>query len=265
MDRRVLHGGGAEFAAFDLPGPAGADGAPMLVWAHGWGHTHAALLPLARAMQATAPSLLIDVPGFGASPVPPGVWGSPEYADAAAEWLADVPKPRVWIGHSNGCRIGIQLAARHPGLIDGLVLVAAAGVPPRRSLPERARRAVRRWAFKSLRALTPEGPRRERLRERFGSADYRQAGKMRPILVKTVSENLAAVAAKVRCPTLLIYGERDTETPPDVGAQLQRLIPGAELALLRGLDHWSVLSEGQHQAVYRISQFIERLRVLGTA
>lgn len=255
----MLRGGGADFAAFELPAASG-EGAPTLIWAHGWGHSHAALLPLARATKAIAASLLIDVPGFGASPLPPAVWGTEDYADAAAEWVAALPKPLVWIGHSNGCRIGVQLAARHPELVDGLFLIAAPGLPPQRSLPQRARRAVRRWVFRTLRSLVPEGPRRERLRQRFGSADYRMAGAMRPILVKTVSENLGPAASRVRCPTMLLYGERDGETPPDIGERLQKLIPGSELAILRGLDHWTVLTEGQHQVVYRLNQFLERLR-----
>lgn len=254
----MLRGGGADFAAFELPTTAG-EGAPTLVWAHGWGQSHAALLPVAEAMRGVGSSLLIDVPGFGASPMPQGVWGTADYADAAAEWLAELPRPLIWIGHSNGCRIGLQLAARHPELVDGLFLIAAPGLPPRRSLRERARRAVRRWIFRLLRALVPEGPARQRLRERFGSADYRTAGAMRPILVKTVSETLGPVASEVRCPTVLLYGERDGETPPDIGERLQKLIPGSELAVLRGLDHWTVLSDGQHQVVYRLSQFLQSL------
>jgi pimeloyl-ACP methyl ester carboxylesterase len=153
----------------------------------------------------------------------------------------------------------LQLAARHPEAVNGMVLIAAAGLPPHRSPAARMRIAARRWAFRMARSLTPEGPARDRLRERFGSADYRQAGAMRPILVKTVSENLTDIARAVHCPVTLLYGENDRETPPEIGERLQRLIPNAQLHVLRGFDHWNVLTEGQHQLTHRLSEFLERL------
>jgi len=249
---------GAEMALFHLDWDASST-APLLVWAHGWGHTHANLLPLAEAMWPAA-SALIDFPGFGASPLPPEVWGTADYADACAEWLASVPPGRrVWIGHSFGCRVGLQLAARHPEAIDALFLIAAAGLRPRRSLKARLRLAARRWVFRLARSLLPEGPARDRLRRRFGSADYARAGPLRPILSKTVSEDLSDVARRVLCPTALIYGDQDRETPPQIGERLQALIPNARLYVLRGFDHWNVLTEGRHQVTHRLAEFMQDL------
>ena len=255
----MLEGGGARFAAFRLGTNTGA-GSPLLIWGHGWGHTHAALLPLAEAVQGLAPSLLVDFPGFGASPMPPAAWGTADYADAVSEWLRSISaRRRIWIGHSFGSRVGLRLAAQHPELVDGLVLIAAPGLQRRRTPVEQVRRQARSLAYKAMRALTPEGPARDRLRERFGSADYRNAGAMRPIFVKTVTEDLGPVARQVRCPTVLVYGERDSETPPDIGERLQQMMPRSELAVLRGLDHWTVLTEGRHQIAHRIGRLLETL------
>jgi len=255
----MVRAGGAEMAVFRLDGDI-KERAPLLIWAHGWGHTHRALLLLAESLRRAAPSVLVDFPGFGESPLPPGAWSTEDYADAVAEWLTTFPAGRrVWIGHSFGSRVGLRLAARHPDAVQGLFLVAAAGLPPQRSPAARFRIAARRWAFRIARSLTPEGPARDRLRERFGSADYRQAGAMRPILVKAVSENLTDVASAVRCPTVLVYGENDRETPPNIGERLQHLIPDAQLHVLRGFDHWNVLTDGQHQLTHRLSDFLERL------
>ena len=85
------------------------------------------------------------------------------------------------------------------------------------------------------------------------------AGAMRPILVKVVSENLSEVARAVRCPVVLVYGENDRETAADIGERLRDLIPDAQLHVLRGFDHWNVLTEGQHQLTHRLSEFLERL------
>ena len=258
MNRTTVRVHGAELAVFE-PGGDSAAAAPLLIWAHGWGHTHRNLLPLAEATRRRAKSILLDLPGFGAAPPPQGAWGTEDYADAVARWLASrKAERRVWIGHSFGCRVGLQLAARHPELIDGLFLIAAAGLPRHRSLSERARGAARRWAFRLARRLTPEGAARDRLRARFGSFDYARAGPLRPILVKAVNEDLTDVARSVRCPTMLVYGDRDSETPPEIGTRFNGLIPRSRLIVLRGFDHWSVLTDGRHQIEQRLSEFLEQ-------
>ena len=138
--RHDVNAAGTQFATYRLAGVAAGD-APELVWAHGWAHSHASLAPLAEAMRPRADSRLIDFPGFGASPPPPSAWGTQDYADAMAEWLAGLPpRRRVWVGHSFGCRVGLQLAARHPAAVDALFLIAAAGLQPHRSLMTRMRR-----------------------------------------------------------------------------------------------------------------------------
>lgn len=250
---------GAEMAVFPLDDDSARGGGIQLVWAHGWGHTHRNLLPLAEAMQGQAASVLIDFPGFGKSPLPPADWGTEDYADAAAEWLAALPpQRRIWVGHSFGCRVGLRLAARHPAAIDALFLIAPAGLPAQRSLAAQARMALRRSAYQLARSLTPEGPARDRLRAHFGSADYRNAGPLRPILVKAVTENLTEVARAVRCPVALVCGDRDRETPPELATRFHRLIAGSQLFLLRGFDHWSVLTDGRHQIAHRLTEFMEQ-------
>src|SRR6202043_3122176 len=116
-----------------------------------------------------------------------------------------------------------------------------------RSALERARLVARRWTFRLMRSLPREGPGRDRLRQRFGSADYRQAGALRPILVKTVGEDLRESARAGRCPAVLLYGAEDHETPPELGMRFKKLIPQSQLYVLRGFDHWNVLTEGRHQ------------------
>lgn len=250
---------GASLAITQIGTPHEAD--LHLVWGHGWGQSGTALQALAEELKPFASSSLIDFPGFGNSPKPPDSWGTAEYADLVASWMRTLERKRlIWIGHSFGGRVGIQLAASHPELVLGLVLIAAAGLQRQRSLLERARFQLKKTAFKTARRFVREGPQLDRLRQRFGSADYRLAGAMRPILSRVVAEDLSAQAAAIRCPALLIYGTADTETPPEMGRRLNALIPNSELVLLEGFNHLSVLSEGRHQVALRIRKFLERMR-----
>ncbi|WP_051341161.1 alpha/beta fold hydrolase [Azospirillum halopraeferens] len=249
--------GGATFHYAALGVPPG-EGTTHLVWAHGWGQDHRAFLALAAQMERAGAHTLLDFPGFGASPRPPADWGTEDYADAVAGWLATLPRGRrIWIGHSFGCRVGLQLAARHPGLVDGLFLVAAAGLRRHRSPAQRLRMTARVTAYKLLGRLAALGLPVEGWRSRFGSADYRAAGAMRPILVKVVREDLSAVAARVTCPVQLVYGSDDDDTPPELGHRFVDLIPGARLAVLDGFDHHTILGEGRHQLLFRLNQFLK--------
>jgi pimeloyl-ACP methyl ester carboxylesterase len=256
MMRRMVSVRGGELAV--LEPAAESQGGPLLVWAHGWGQSHQPLLPIAEAVRRSARSVLLDLPGFGIAPPPPDAWRTADYADAVAEWLAPLAaRPRIWVAYSFGCRVGLQLAARHPALLDGMFLVAAPGLPRQRSPIQQARFLARRWAFRLARQLTPEGPARDRLRERFGSTDYRMATPLlRQILVKAVNENLGAAASAVRCPCMLVYGERDDDASPDIGERFQKMIPGSRLVVLRGFGHLDIVTDGRHQIAQLLTDFV---------
>jgi len=249
---------GCPFVTFEVPATGRSH--QRLIWGHGWGQSSAILVPLAEALKPFAPSTLIDFPGFGKSTLPPESWGTAEYADMVAQWLGTQPRAQlVWIGHSFGGRVGIQLAARHPQLLTGMVLIASAGLRRQRTLPQQIRFSLRKAFFKTAKRFLREGPQLERLRQRMGSADYRSAGALRPVFNRVVSEDLTDVARKVRCPTLLIYGKEDTETPPEMGQRLKELIPRAELMILDGFGHLNILNEGRHQVALQIRKFLQSL------
>lgn len=190
--------------------------------------------------------------------MPPEPWGNAEYADAVAQWLESLPpSPRVWVGHSFGCRIGMHIAARYPHLLSGLVLIAAPGLPRRRSFVDQIKYQFRRNAFRIAKVFIPEGPKRDALRAKFGSADYSSAGAMRATLVRVVGEDLAPTAAKIQCPVTLVYGGRDQDTPPEIGERFQKIIRGSELVVLDGFDHLGLLEGGRQQAAAIVRRFLE--------
>lgn len=245
----------------ETSGPAAAEARLRLVWLHGWGHSRAAMAPLARGFEAGDLTHLVDMPGFGEAPPPPQDWGTEQYGNLLCAWLDTLPKlPTVLIGHSFGGRVSLRAASRRPDLVDGAVLIAGAGLRRKRPLPARLRAQTIRLLLKAARLA--DGLARTRfadgVRDRFGSADYRAAGVLRPVLVRTVTEDLSGLAAGLRLPVLLVYGEQDDQTPPEFGKRYAGLIPGAELVLLPNFDHYTVLSTGRHQVHLRLRQFLDR-------
>ena len=231
-----------------------------LVWAHGWGQDHRVFLPIIEAAAGMGTHLAIDFPGFGKSGAPADSWGTADYADHAAQWLQSLPHTRfVWIGHSFGCRVGVQLAARHPGLLSGLVLIAPAGLRPHRTLTRKVSMEARKFAFRIAKSAARHTNLAVAWRDSFGSRDYRAAGPLRPIFVRVVSEDLGLIAASISCTTLIICGADDRETPPEMSQRLAAIIPGSELVILSNYDHYTILSHGMHQVANLVGKMVADL------
>jgi lipase len=68
-----------------------------------------------------------DLLGHGSSPYEPP-WSIAEHVDLLVESVGS--QPAVWIGHSFGGRLALEVAARHPGLVQRLVLLDPAILLP---------------------------------------------------------------------------------------------------------------------------------------
>lgn len=211
------------------------DGEPSIIALHGWGrsrHDWSTVLPHRNA-------LAVDLPGFGASPAPDTVWTTADYADALAPVLAQHPGSIV-IGHSFGGRVAVQLAARHPELLGGVVLT---GVPLLRNQAPAGKPALK---YRVARWLNRRGvlgdDRMEKLRRQHGSADYRAAtGTMRGVLVEAVNEDYREQLTRMGelgTPTRMVWGEHDTAAPTEMAGRAQQLIgPSARLQVVAGSAH----------------------------
>jgi pimeloyl-ACP methyl ester carboxylesterase len=187
----------------------------------------------------------VDFPGFGQSGLPPGPWGVGEYADLVSLFLESQKVERTdVIGHSFGGRVGIKLAATRPNLVDRLVLVDSAGIKHSRPAGTSLLRASLR-AGKTILGAPGLGGLREKVataaRERLGSEDYRSAGPLRETFVKVVDEDLRPYLPRIESPTLLIWGERDEDTPLADAKIMEAEIPDAGLVVLKGAGHFSYL------------------------
>jgi pimeloyl-ACP methyl ester carboxylesterase len=234
---------------------------PGIVFAHGWARDHRDFIPTAEALVATQKSLLVDLPGFGATPRPTESWTTKEYADDAAAFIREkIGRPIVWVGHSFGGHVGLRLAIQHPDVLRGLIIVSSPGVPLARPWWVRQRGKLRQAQFRRLRARAKGDPATvAALEKRFGSPDYvaSQELGMRDIFLNAVRANQTADLPRIKTPTLFLYGAKDTETPPELGRRMATLVPGARFLLLPEFDHISVLFRGHHIIALRAKEMAE--------
>lgn len=219
--------GGATLIAEDF-----GTGARPYVLVHGIGMGRSVYLDFVERLPGRI--IALDLPGFGEAPEPSRTLTMARHADLIAAFLRSIGvTDAVVIGHSMGSQIGAELAARHPDLIDGLVLAA----PTVNS----ASRSVREQARYLLRDLIGERP----IVLWRGGREYLRGG---PHLIRkiraTVVHEPEKAYARVQCPVLVLRGERDPLAPVSWCREIVELTGGrAVLEEIPDHGHGTLISD----------------------
>ncbi len=193
--------------------------------------------------------LVLDLPGFGKSDVPPIAWDVNDYMELArkfidvslrgaerrsnpefiapstglprfspaGESLAMTENKIILIGHSFGGRIAIKFAAKYPEKLKALILTGAAGI--KHSLTVKQKMFF--WAAKIGKIIfsLPLPNKLEKLARKIlykaaREKDYYEAqGIMKETFKKVIAEDLTDCLEKIKNPTLLVWGAKDKSTP----------------------------------------------------
>lgn len=217
---------------------------------HGWGSNITLFDAITKLLVKTHRVVALDMPGFGKTAEPPEAWSVDDYVDFVAVFLdkLQIKKFSVLV-HSFGGRVLFKLNAREncPYYVHKAVLIDSAGILPEKTFRQKCslklyKAANRIMSTKIMHFLYPDAV--ENMRKRRGSADYNHATPtMRTTLVKVVNEDLQPYIPKLRCPTLLIWGDADTATPISDARLMERLLPDAGLVVCEGAGHYSFLEQ----------------------
>ena len=222
----------------------GPEGAATVVVLHGWGGRVESMAPVLSCLRSDHRVIALDLPGFGESPVPAEVWGTPEYAAFVKEVLGELGIERAhFLGHSYGAKTSLYLAATSGELVDKLVLQGSSGLRTPPSFKARVKRGVSKGAKAAGHLGAPGRALRKALYARIASSDYQQAGAMRPILVRVVNEDMKSFLPLIKAPTLLVWGTNDDAAPLAHGRMMAKLIPDAGLVEFEGAGHFAYLDE----------------------
>jgi len=216
---------------------------PALLLVHGYLSSRLIwedVLPkLAAHFRVVAP----DLPGFGESEKPPPAryaYGFDAFAESLVDVVAALGLGRISIcGHGMGGSIALTLAARHPALVDKLVLVDPIVYPPHGDLLTRLANmpVVGPFAFKQFcgrtvfrrhfkeRVYAPDARIPwERVDRHFDVFNLPAAREAALATLRAVADTrpLTALLPRLSAPTLLVWGRDDRTLPVGQGRRLAR-------------------------------------------
>lgn len=221
-------------------------GSRPIVLLHGIGMGRSVYIDLIERLSGRI--IGIDLPGFGEAPEPRRTLTMERHADLVAAFLHDRGiTDAVALGHSMGCQIAAELAARHPDVVSAVILAG----PTVNS----ASRSIRAQAGYLLFDLLHERP---TVLWR-GAREYLRGG---PNLIRKMRATIVHEAEKaygrVRKPVLIVRGQRDPMAPLTWCREIVDAIPGARFEEIPDHGHGTLISDSW-AAAEKIRDFVRGL------
>lgn len=235
-------------------------GIPVL-FLHGWGSSFEFYKNIMSALSGRCRTVAVNFPGCGNSDTMKEPWRLEDYCDFVLKFMAatGLENP-IMIGHSHGGRVILKMAAEKMVNPPKIVLLDSAGLIPKKTFKQK-------WRAKSFKTIkwfltlpvikNYTGGLLDKARRHYGSADYNAAPLvLRQTLVSLVNTDLRDIIHNISCPTLLIWGDKDTDTPLSDAKIIESLIKDAGLCVFENAGHFAFF-EQQHRTIAILNSFIK--------
>lgn len=211
----------------------------------GWGNTRNTFINIINLLKDKYKVYIIDYPSFGNSPIPNKELTIYDYTELMYNFIKDnnINNP-VIIAHSFGGRISSLLISKYKLKVNKLILIDVAGIK-RINL----KLFLKTRLYKLLKRLTYLLPKniqvniRSKLLSKFSSTDYKNI----PNIMKKTFQNIIKVDLKncykqISTETLIIWGDKDEDTPLKDGKYLNKIIKNSGLIIYKNANHFSYLN-----------------------
>ena len=176
---------------------------------------------------------VVDLPGYDRSSIPNRRYAIEDFTEAITELMDQVGLQHAsFLGSATGSIISVDMAGRHPERVDRVALVSCPGWTP-----EEGARVFWNW-------FVPRQPNGYSLPSPFrggtGKEVWAYSQRMRTRDAhwdamghqENTSFDVPARAAGIKAPTLLVYGEHDTQRRRE--AKMNETIKGSRVVHIRG-------------------------------
>ena len=215
---------------------------------HGSGLTHIVWSLHETFLTAKGYSVLsVDLPGHGNSEGP-----AVKSIEGIAEWIKKLMgqlkvNEISFIGHSQGCLVGLEFASRFPKLIKSLVLVGGSyELPVNPALIDYADggdmksvELMMKWGYEGVKKFIGGNP----VQKIINSPRQVQEGLAVDLRACNDYKNGLEAAAKISCPTLCILGDKDKMVPLEKGKKMAESIKSSQLEVLKECGHMIIFEK----------------------
>ena len=172
------------------------------------------------------------------------------------EWAdKNIPDGAIALGHSNGGRILLNLCAKNPEKLKYLILLDAAGVYE----PSARKKFVEKVA-KIGKPLKKVPIIDKAFHKITGSTDYSRAPEnMKQTLANMLVSDKDLDFSKVQTKTFILWGKKDTTTPPRQATAMYEKLPNAELKFYANWTHAPYISSPDELA-RALTALIKRIK-----
>ena len=165
------------------------------------------------------------------------------------------------LGNSLGGHVGLVHVLKHPERIKSLILTGSSGLFENGMGDTYPRRGDYEYIKKKTEVTfyDPQMATKELVDEVFEITRNRlKVIKIIALAKSAIRNNLGDELNNIKQPTLLVWGNNDTITPPFVAREFQRLIPNSELHFIDKCGHAPMMEQPQEFNVI-LDKFLKKL------
>lgn len=214
---------------------------PVVLFLHGWGDNKETFSTLSNELSGSYHVVSVDLPGFGATEAPSTAWGLDDYCIWVANFIKKLKVDSVYavIGHSNGGAIAIKSLSGQYIDSKKLILLASSGIRTKDSVKKIINNMIAKIG-KAITIFLPKNQKQILRRKMYRSmgSDITVAPHMEETFKNVVAEDIVAQTKNINIPTLIIYGDDDTYTPPEFGRELSENIKDSKLIIVPNAGHF---------------------------
>lgn len=209
----------------------------------GWGDTRKTFNYLITKLQEDFTVYIIDYPGFGNSPFPNKDLTIYDYTNIIRDFMYDkkIINPII-IAHSFGGRIATLLTGYYKEEIDKLILIDTAGIKRKKKIKVFIKEKVYKL-LKQIKKMLPKNLKEKyhkKLLNIFGSSDYKSLSlNMSKTFQNIIKEDLKDFLPYIEQETLILWGEKDKDTPLKDAKVIKKRIKNSALIIYPNATHFS--------------------------
>jgi pimeloyl-ACP methyl ester carboxylesterase len=176
--------------------------------------------------------------------------------DDYVKWADEnIPDKAIALGHSNGGRILLNLCAKKPEKLKYLILLDSAGI-----YEESTRKKVVKKLAKLGKPLKKIPLVDKVFHKITGSTDYSRAPEnMKQTLTNMLESDKSLDITKVATKTFILWGKKDTTTPPRQATAIYERLPNAELKFYANWTHAPYISNPEELAKV-LTNLLEKMK-----